>query len=483
MAFYLESPIDRDMNDVEPSCLHDKDRKSKWLKDSRVFVPYRILGQVTNHIPFSLQARGAEYFLTTSIGRAFHIYNVDKLDLLFVSTQTDEPILALASHDEITFTGVGNEVWLWHRANYSGRLSGPSKKKVKSIMVFGDYLIVVHEQGYLRVWEYTKTELYLELCLDFEISCILHPSTYLNKILIASTGGQMQLWNVKTNELIYQFEAYTSPIISLAQSPVVDVVAIGLQDGNIHLRNLKCDQELFSFHQDDRVTALAFRTDGDNMLVSANTRGDIACWDLERRKLTHIIRNAHVGIIGSMQFLSGQAVLISSGVDNAVREWIFDEADGSARLLKFRSGHAAPPTIVRFYGGSGHDLLSAGDDRSLRYFSILRDSQNCELSQGSLMKKSKKLPVSVEELRYPAITQFACSDVKLHEWETVMSCHQNECSAHTWRFDKKAAGKYAFISLDRSPIKVSEKSTVIMIITTMIVTMMINSMYVGDPLP
>jgi U3 small nucleolar RNA-associated protein 21 len=463
------------MNDVESSsCLHGEDRKSKWSKESRVFVPYRILGQVTNHVPFSLQARGTEYFLTTSIGRAFHIYNVDKLDLLFVSAQTDEPIVTLASHDEITFTGIGSEIWLWHRANYSGKLVGPSKKPVKSIMVFGDYLIVVHEQGCIRVWEYTKTELYLELCLDFEISYILHPSTYLNKILIASMGGQMQLWNVKTNELIYQFETYPWSILSLAQSPVVDVVAIGLQDGSIHLRNLKYDQELFSFRQDDQVIALAFRTDGENMLVSANTRGDIACWDLERRKLTHLIRNAHDGMIGNMQFLSGQAVLISSGADNAIREWIFDEADGSARLLKFRSGHAAPPTRVRFYGGSGHDLLSAGDDRSLRYFSILRDSQNCELSQGSLAKKSKKLPISVEELRYPAIVQFACSDAKLHEWETVLSCHQNECSAHTWRFDKKVTGKHSFVSFDGSLIKVSEMTTrrsiMIVIVTTMMMT-------------
>ena len=41
---------------------------------------------------------------------------------------------------------------------------------------------------------------------------------------------------------------------------------------------------------------------------------------------------------------------MSSGGDNAVKQWIFDGEDGAARLLRFRSGHAAPPCCVRFYG-------------------------------------------------------------------------------------------------------------------------------------
>ena len=39
---------------------------------------------------------------------------------------------------------------------------------------------------------------------------------------------------------------------------------------------------------------------------------------------------------------------------------VFDAADGTARLLRFRSGHAAPPTVVRYYGDAGTRLLSAG---------------------------------------------------------------------------------------------------------------------------
>lgn len=53
---------------------------------------------------------------------------------------------------------------------------------------------------------------------------------------------------------------------------------------------------------------------------------------------------------------------MSSARDNSLKQWVFDGVDGSARLLKFRSGHAAPPTVVRHYG-AGKLLLSAGGCR------------------------------------------------------------------------------------------------------------------------
>jgi U3 small nucleolar RNA-associated protein 21 len=430
-------------------------RESKTLgnihrqKASKVFAPYRILGYVTNQVPFSLQARGTNYFLTTSIGKAFHIYDVEKLKLVFVSDQTPQPITALESIGDITFTGCGSDVWLWHRAKYAGKLCATPEVVVKNILVFGEYLIVAHEKGYLRIWNYKEETLYLELTLGFEISAMLHPSTYLNKMVIASTEGSMQLWNLKASDKIYEFETYDQSITALAQSPVVDVIGVGLLDGSIHLKHLKRDQQLFSFR------ALAFRTDGETMMVSANSKGDIACWDLEHRKLQHLIHSAHEGWVGSLQFLSGTSVLLSSGADNALREWIFDESDGSPRLVRSRTGHYAPPTIVRFYGhSSDHQLLSAGSDRSLRYVSILKDAQSCELSQGSLMKKAKSSHIKVDQLKCPSIIQLATSEVKEREWENIMSCHLNENRAHTWHFDKKSVGKRTFASLDGSLIKV-----------------------------
>ena len=42
-------------------------------------------------------------------------------------------------------------------------------------------------------------------------------------------------------------------------------------------------------------------------------------------------------------------------------QWIFDLPDGGGRLLRLREGHSDPPTRIRFYGGLGQNILSAGN--------------------------------------------------------------------------------------------------------------------------
>ena len=41
-----------------------------------LFAPFRALGLVCDSVPFNVQRLGADNFLTTAVGRAFHVYNV-----------------------------------------------------------------------------------------------------------------------------------------------------------------------------------------------------------------------------------------------------------------------------------------------------------------------------------------------------------------------------------------------------------------------
>ena len=71
-----------------------------------------------------------------------------------------------------------------------------------------------------------------------------------------------------------------------------------------------------------------------------------------------------------------------------MKQWIFDNRDGTKRLLRFRAGHSAPPTQVTFYGEGGKRLLSAGGDRALRVFSAIQDQQSRELSQSHVERRA-----------------------------------------------------------------------------------------------
>ena len=121
------------------------------------------------------------------------------------------------------------------------------------------------------------------------VTCAMHPHTYLNKIVLGFDDGSMQLWNIRTQKLIHQFDtsawtpaaaslfaahtpqlSQSSPsgparrrrrVVCIEQSPAVDVVGVGLDDGSVVVHNLKLDQMLMSFsHHDGPVTALTFRS-------------------------------------------------------------------------------------------------------------------------------------------------------------------------------------------------------------------------------
>ena len=144
---------------------------------------------------------------------------------------------------EYTFTAVGKVILKWKRFSIVGRLDS-DHGAIKCLLVMGNYLLSASADGFLCIWNWDSEELIRTINLghSFEPSCLSHPPTYLNKVVIGSASGQLQLWNIRTGALIMSFAGYSSAVRFLEPSPSVDVMAIGLQDGTIDLRNLRYDQ-------------------------------------------------------------------------------------------------------------------------------------------------------------------------------------------------------------------------------------------------
>ncbi|KAG0284216.1 hypothetical protein BGZ96_011385 [Linnemannia gamsii] len=423
----------------------------------RIFVPFRAIGYVTNEVPFNIQARGQAYFLTTCVGTTFHIYDVAKMNLQFVGAHTSQPITALAALGDLTFVACGSDVVSYRRAKEVSRFTcgEDDRLSIASLEIFGQHIISICSDNSVKLNDHTTGELYTTIDFDssFTVTTLIHPSTYLNKILIGSNQGTMQIWNIRTSTMVYAFKSFNSPITCFTQTPVVDVIAVGLLDGSIVIHNIRTDATIMTLRQEGKVTAVTFRTDDQHVMASANMYGDIALWDLDRQKILHVMKGAHDGSIPSIQFLNGQPILMSSGADNAVKQWIFDSLDGLPRLLKSRSGHHQPPTHIKYYGEDGHFILSAGRDRSLRAFSTVRDSQSTELSQGSLSKKSKLLNLKIDELKLPLVTTLAASPSKEKEWDNILTAHWNEPGVRSWNYQRKALGAHIMSPKDGSATK------------------------------
>lgn len=413
-----------------------------------IFEAFRAIGYITSGVPFSVQRLGIETFVTVSVGKAFQIYNCAKLNLVLVGPQLPKKIRALASFRDLTFAAHGNEIAVFKRAHQVATWSWHNAK-INSLLLFGAHILSVDVERNLFIWAFKEIDQNLapigHIMLDdnFTPSCLMHPDTYLNKVIIGSQEGTLQLWNVSTKKKLCEFKGWKSSISSCVSSPALDVVAVGCADGTIHVHNIRYDEELVTFTHSTRgaVTALSFSTDGQPLLASGGSSGVISIWNLEKRRLQSVIRDAHDGSVLSLHFFANEPILMSSSSDNSVKMWIFDTSDGDPRLLRFRSGHSAPPQCIRFYSNGRH-ILSAGQDRAFRLFSIIQDQQSRELSQRHVSKRAKKLGMKEEELKLKPVIAFDCAEIRERDWCNVVTCHMDTPQAYVWRLQNFVLGEH-----------------------------------------
>ncbi|GAB2278180.1 hypothetical protein Dimus_012874 [Dionaea muscipula] len=410
--------------------------------------PFRAVGYITSSVPFSVQRLGTETFVTVSVGKAWQIYNCAKLNLVLVGPQLPKKIRALASFRDYTFAAYGKEIAVFKRAHQVTTWRA-HKEKVLLLFLFGDHILSVDVKGDLFIWAFKAIDENLEpvghIMLEegFTPTCIMHPDTYLNKIIFGSQEGSLQLWNVSTKKKLYAFKGWKSPVTCCFSSPALDVVAVGCADGKIHVHNIRYDEEIVTFTHSTRgaVTAVSFSTDGQPLLASGGSSGVISIWNLEKRKLQSLVSDAHDSSIISLHFFANEPVLMSSSADNSIKMWIFDTSDGEPRLLRFRSGHSAPPLCIRFYANGRH-ILSAGQDRAFRLFSVIQDQQSRELSQRHVSKRAKKLKISEGEIKLKPVIAFDCAEIRERDWCNVVTCHMDTAQAYVWRLQNFVLGEH-----------------------------------------
>lgn len=401
-------------------------------------------------------------------------------------------------------------------------------QSVQQILVLGSW-IVASCTTRIEVWKTTTYEHYTTLHTTAAAKGgneltggITNMPTYLNKIFAGRKDGGVEIWNVSSGKLIYTILPPSSncgAVTALQPTPALSLLSIAYSEGPLIIHDIRTDKTILQLNA-GAVSSISFRTDdqgaGDDgkksgvMATAGTEHGDITFWDLNKGgRVMGVLRGAHNppsnfdstvgGGIGKVEFLPGQPVIVTSGLDNSLKSWIFDETPFSPipRILHARSGHAAPVTRLQFLpsdadgaDAGGKWLLSAGKDRSLWGWSLRRDGQSTELSQGNIRKKAKKLGIlapsvtaptsnaTLEDLKAPEITCMAISlnrdggmgahttgavwqksnqreknstDATLSGvtgWESVVTGHRSDKFARTWFWGRKKAGRWALETSD-----------------------------------
>lgn len=509
---------------------HSKPRRPAGT--SRLFAPYRTIGLVSpTAVPFTSVPLGKTTFqITTSVGRSLQTYDLRKgLNLVFITRpQTPETITASASWKDKVLAAFGPEdggeqnvnrgVWVFRRGKKEATLEWPKglQENVQSFCVFGSWIVGVCSTR-LLVWKSSTYELWTTLQGVSPVpftTCVATLPTFLNKILIGRQDGSAEIWNVSSGKLVYTIlppSTSYGPVTAIEPTPALSLVAIAYTNGALLIHDVHADQTLIhlSTSSSTPTTSISFRSDGLGagtegqtagvMATASSASGDITLWDLNNSgRKAGVLRSAHTSSVAKLAFLPGQAILVSTGLDNSLKTWIFDSTPFSPvpRLLHQRSGHGAPITQLHFLpsASDGSDdtgkwLLSGSKDRSLWGWSLRRDNQSTELSQGAVQSKARKQGLlhssdsAADNLKCPPITAIASSlnrdggigalpgsqpiwqihgssaaqkkskstnaeVAAMTGWESVLTAHLNDNKARTWFFGRKRAGRWAFPTSD-----------------------------------
>lgn len=381
------------------------------------------------------------------------------MGLVRVSDQLEHEISCLGIDSKYIYAASRNNVYAFRFGRKVERKYIGHEADVHTILPFAHHLISIDTDNVLKVWDIDASDEFLSINYPketFEITTLLHPVSYLNKILLGSKQGSMQLWNLKSSQLVYTFKSFNSAITILKQAPAIDVAGIGLENGTILLHNLKFDKTIMSFSQEwGPVKSLTFRTDGNPIMISGSSLGHMTVWNLEEKRLISQVREAHSSSVDGMQSLQLEPLMVTSSADNSVKVWIFDMSDGSARLLRQRHGHSLPPYRIKFHGQNGDNILSSGQDSCLMSFSTDHDRKNKSLGRASYNKiETRKTGLKLDQHMMPPIIDFDSSEAKQSDWDSIICIHDNLRLATTWDYVKSTMGKY---KIEHARFKENEK--------------------------
>lgn len=436
---------------------------------------------------------------------------------------------------------------MFKRGKQVGELQAPRglEEDIVQILVLGSWIVACCTTR-IEVWKSSTYEHYTTLLPPFSQTSsgknvltggITSMPTYTNKIFAGREDGNVEIWNVSTGKLVYNIAPSTADcgaVTTLQPTPALSLLAIAYLNGQVVVHDVRTDNEVLKLYagrgDQSPVTCVSFRTDGlgagDDgqdpgvMATGSFNSGDVTLWDLNNGgKKVGVLRGAHKapsvdrertggGGISKIEFLPGQAIMVTSGLDNSLKSWIFDQTPFSPlpRILHSRSGHAAPITTLNFLpsDGDGVDaggkwILSSSQDRTLWGWSLRRDGQSTELSQGNIRRKARKMGAlsgqvngslspgdALEGLRAPEITCLACSlnrdggvgampgvktmwasakqlkgkptatEQNLTGWESVVTGHLGEKVARTWFWGRKRAGRWTLETGDGGEVSVRE---------------------------
>ena len=155
------------------------------MESSILFEPFRAMGYITSSTPFFVHKNEEDRLMTVSIDHAFHVYDLEKLKLVYISKSIKQKIMQIQTHKNLVYTLLSNNTIVKWRRMHIEQTFEAFHAPIIQFLVVATYIIVLCEEGRLYVVDLESGGIKSIIELGLNAYYFMHPISYLNKIVIA----------------------------------------------------------------------------------------------------------------------------------------------------------------------------------------------------------------------------------------------------------------------------------------------------------
>lgn len=413
---------------------------------------FKDIGYICGDIRFDVAYAGNWPFLAVAVDNSFHIYSAEELKLTYVSAPHSDKITHIAADPGYVYTSTKSKLRVtnittnqYHEINMN--------EPISNLLGLGSMIVYSHDSVFTGISTYPfriamdevddqeeyEQELFSIDC-GCDITTIMHPNGYRNKFLVALSDSTFQLWNVQSKMQIYGFNGFESVIRQIIQSPSMDIFAFALLDGRVVFHNIRTDETLFEFQHPSPINDMSFRLDGPPQFAVGLENGSLIVWDLNLRQICTNIPLCHSNAITSVCFLKSLNIVITGGIDNAIRQWEFDQKSKDlVRILRSRVGHQVPPVDITFAEVNGITNVVTCSN----FATIIATNPAAEMTSTIL----STAPLNKRHLTQK-IQSIASTDA--HRFCSLASQHENGTLVFLWDIENNRFARKAMTAMPKN---------------------------------
>lgn len=230
----------------------------------------------------------------------------------------------------------------------------------------GNNIATADSNGMVRIWDKAGQDLISEF--KAHQSRVLSVSFSRDGQLIATTGDDkiVRIWD-RYGQQLTEFNSDNVQVRSMSFSPDGKRIAAAGDDGTVKLWTQFGKPLALTFKaHESRVWSVSFSSDGQS-IATAGDDSNVKIWNLSGELIAHF--NTEQGEVRSMSFSPDGQRLATAGADGTVKLWVrFGKPSGQLLLAQFK---AQPGDIFSVsFSADGEHLATAGSDSTVRIWRV-----------------------------------------------------------------------------------------------------------------